>query len=223
MTERRYVPGNVDYYHHGRANCDAALTWTLTPEGCFRMSGEIWQPSKRDIVMGGQCVDTVASYFPDDTQVQRMRAIWQRWHLNDMRPGCVHQRQIDTQRKVDVVSYELTQAARRLRLDVLERASKAALAGDPFTPTATERALAELDTWYQSVYALPDVDSPLSGCYEFEKCETKTVNWVRPDEHADGLLGASCPECGYRYGTQWLHEALPPEVVAEIRAWRTTP
>ena len=58
MTEHRYVPGNVDYYNCGRANCEAAMLKHPSGVICHvSASGEIWQPSKRDIVMGGQCVD----------------------------------------------------------------------------------------------------------------------------------------------------------------------
>lgn len=40
--------------------------------------------------------------------------------------------------------------------------------------------------------------------------------WVRPDEHPKGLLGAPCPECGYKYGTAWKREEVPAEVLAEL-------
>lgn len=85
--ENRYVPGKVDYYGNGRANCEAEITWSLTDDGRFSMSAGIWQSNKRDLEMCGQYVDTVAAYFPNDTLVQRMLAVWQRYHLNDMRAG----------------------------------------------------------------------------------------------------------------------------------------
>jgi hypothetical protein len=37
--------------------------------------------------------------------------------------------------------------------------------------------------------------------------------WVRPDEHPDGLLGKPCETCGYRYGSAWLFEPLPADVL----------
>lgn len=86
MAEHRYVPGKVDYYGTGRANCEAELTWALQ-DGRFSMCAGIWRPNKSDLETCGQCIDTVADYFPDDPKVQRMRSIWQRWHLNDMRAG----------------------------------------------------------------------------------------------------------------------------------------
>ena len=32
-------------------------------------------------------------------------------------------------------------------------------------------------------------------------------------------LGAPCPECGYRYGTKWLKEEVPANVIEAIQAW----
>lgn len=84
--EYRYVLGKCDYHETGRANCEAVLTWELKGDR-FSMCGEIWQPNKRDIETGGQCVDSVCSYFPDDAKAQRMLAIWREWHLNDMQAG----------------------------------------------------------------------------------------------------------------------------------------
>jgi hypothetical protein len=43
--------------------------------------------------------------------------------------------------------------------------------------------------------------------------------WVRRDEHPEGLLAFPCPTCGYKYGTAWLKEPLPPELMDEIRSW----
>jgi hypothetical protein len=59
--------------------------------------------------------------------VSRLRQVWERWHLNDMRAGCAHQRE---------------------------------------------------------------------------------ANWN------NARIGEPCQECGYRYGTQWLFEEVPPLVVA---------
>jgi hypothetical protein len=45
------------------------------------------------------------------------------------------------------------------------------------------------------------------------------LGWVRAEDHPDGLLGKPCSVCGYKYGTAWLKEELPPEIVAEIKSW----
>lgn len=37
--------------------------------------------------------------------------------------------------------------------------------------------------------------------------------WVSQSEHPDGLLSKPCPVCGYKYGSAWLKEAVPDEVI----------
>jgi len=89
MKENKYFVGkltsNCDKTH-GARNCEVYITWELK-DGKFTMSGEVWNPLKTDTIMGGQCIDTIAKLFPQDSKLQRMCAIWERWHLNDMVPG----------------------------------------------------------------------------------------------------------------------------------------
>ena len=84
--EHRYVLGKVDYNKSGRRNCEAAITWSVD-NGRFSMCAEIWNPRHTDIYCGGQCVDSVAAYFPHNAKAQRMVAIWREWHLNNMKAG----------------------------------------------------------------------------------------------------------------------------------------
>lgn len=37
--------------------------------------------------------------------------------------------------------------------------------------------------------------------------------WLRYDKYALGLLGKPCPVCGYRYGSAWLKEDVPEEIL----------
>ena len=39
----------------------------------------------------GQNIDSIADKFPTDATVQRIKAVWERWHLNDMRAGSAWQ------------------------------------------------------------------------------------------------------------------------------------
>lgn len=167
----------------------------------------------------GQCIDSLVSIHTysdgwDREKADKLRETWERWHLNDMRPGCEHQRATwgDTQRKVEVVSYKLTSEAHRLRESTRGAAATCALQGVSFTPTPTARALAELGDWYKARFTPPDADSPLSGCYEVEKREMKAIGWTYEKEHPEGVLGKPCETCGYKYGTQWQYEAVPLDV-----------
>lgn len=43
--------------------------------------------------------------------------------------------------------------------------------------------------------------------------EVKTLGWLRPEEHPDGLLCRPCPVCGYKYGSAWKKEEVPQDVI----------
>jgi hypothetical protein len=43
--------------------------------------------------------------------------------------------------------------------------------------------------------------------------------WVTRQEHPEGLLSHPCPTCGYKYGSAWLKEELPPEVIAFVESF----
>ena len=158
--ENKLVLGKVDYNQTGVKNCEAVITWKFE-DGRFSMSAEIWNQRHTDIYTGGQCVDTVAAYFPDNAKAQRMVEIWKRWHLNDMRAGCEHQRAEKWEER---------------RIDPKELPNHAGNRDE------------------QGIIA----------------------TWVLPSEHKDGSLTKACPTCGYKYGSQWLREEIPPEVAKDI-------
>lgn len=120
----------------------------------------------------GQCRDAlerIGKYRPgwDAATVARLRDVWERWHLNDMRAGCEHQRAAGwSDRPID-----------------------------------------------------PDKPTDSYGIH-FEGQQSPSWNllgWVRPDEHPGGLLTRECEECGYRYGTAWVREDVPADVVEWLR------
>ena len=116
----------------------------------------------------GQIVDELADTTPDDRKwtretIDQLADIWNRWHLNDMRPGCEHQRADGwTDRPID-----------------------------PTKPTNTYGK-------------------------HFDGQTSPTWNMlarVRENEHPDGLLCRPCPTCGHKYGTGWLREDVPTDVL----------
>jgi hypothetical protein len=148
-----HIPGSVFGYKRGQ--CKAYFTYELkdTEKGLvFSMSGHVKSTNGRSWLMGGQCVDEIAKHFQSNKKTQRMAQIWERWHLNDMRAGCEHQRAEDWGK---------------------ERVSETG----------------------------------------------KLSCWVYPNEHPKGVLMKPCPVCGYKFGSAWLIEELPSDIVTEIRSW----
>lgn len=99
----------------------------------------------------GSCGQTLNALYNLNTlfdgwtkdKVKKLGKVWKKWHLNDMRAGCVHQRELG---------------------------------------------------W-----------KPLPYKFDPEKGRAS----VDPDDP----VGKPCPECGYKYGTQWLWEPVPEKVV----------
>lgn len=173
----------------------------------------------------GQIVDTLSrlstlapGWSPE--QVAKLREVWECWHLNDMRPACEHQRGAwNPAERLEVVSYKLTHAAYRLRERAREAVTANALGGLPIlVQTPTIEALMRLENWFSPIFTPPDADSPLSGCYEVDKREHKAAGWVRPSEHPRGLLCKPCEVCGYEYGSKWLFEEVPVDVLDYLEA-----
>lgn len=234
MAKHTYTPGYLNYNEFpdkpSRNLCK--VEWELK-DGRFTMSAEIWQQNTRDILRGGQCVDEIAKLFPNDAKLQRMCKIWERWHLNDMRAGCEHQRELPEfqpryepalEISVEFHAYKALEAA----TEKDETGPEAKLLANlqafdvrPFhkvlmTQERADRLYAWLGGWADQTtkYAkghnliINKVQIPLHHTY--------------PKDHPLGFLAKPCPMCGYKYGTKWLKEELPEDVVKEIESWSIT-
>lgn len=117
--------------------------------------------------------DHVGGWLPagdfTEAQMHRFIELWDRWHLNDMRAGCEHQR---------------------------------------------------AEKWDERPI---DPSKPLNSYGKHFEGQSRDswnmLSWVRPTEHPDGLLYVPCPTCGHRFGTGWLTEEVPDEVLLELLAF----
>lgn len=74
-------------------NVDLELRELLNKGKEFSASAMVWGRSRRDWEMGGQCLDKIEPSETDNPGLySEIVALWKRWHLNGMRPGCEHQR-----------------------------------------------------------------------------------------------------------------------------------
>ena len=144
---------------NGPANCQAYVNIELREgENGTELSicGEIWNHLKTDVFLSGQCLDDMPDFISlwlvSRSKFERIREVWKRWHLNDLNPGCEHQRAL-------------------MPIIIRER-------GDDFFNISNYDAI---------------IDLPVFGY---------------------------CPFCdGYIYGSAWLHEELPAEIVEEVKSW----
>ena len=176
----------------------------------------------------GQINMSFAESYPEETRTYSegwtpelfaaFLAVWDKWHLNDMRAGCPHQRELwNTAKELTVTRYTWGpsfHAARRAVEDA----------------TATPEEYQHYQTMKTRVYMVtigmdtpkyetPEIGELLAGGWaKVEKTETKTAGWVSPLKHPEGLLSKPCPVCRYAYGSAWGKETVPDEVLTFLES-----
>lgn len=149
----------------------------------------------------------------DAERVRELVLVWRRWHLNDMRPGCVHQRNTWNESELlELVTYRLTPDAMREQREIAQVVTESLRRTGSVTLTPERAAVLALPFELREA---PDADGAASGRYQVHMREKKAAGWVRPQEHPGGLLTKPCETCGYKYGTRWLYEYVP----AYIQTW----
>lgn len=178
----------------------------------------------------GQCVNEFREGEPTDgwtkEMVQEFCDIWDEWHLNDMRPYCQHQKELGwntlSNKKVTLYNYELTREA----LDKKNAAKRAAVSalekGDTFTLTEEQSKYASLPYSITTSTPISGDDAknyePRKQLFAGDKGATlvQPLRWLRENEHPEGILYKPCPVCGYKYGTRWLKEEVPTEIITYL-------
>ncbi|RYD61954.1 MAG: hypothetical protein EOP83_15845 [Verrucomicrobiaceae bacterium] len=144
--------GKIAYNRTGRKANRVTIEVELNV-GRLSICGNIWNQRETDCVSCGQNIDEIGRLFPNNQMVQRIVAIWDQYHLNDMQAGS---------------------PAQRAHLNGLGEQR----------PTGYNETLAELTR----VGLQPDASYLYNG---------------KP----------------YAYGSAWLREEIPEEIIAEIEAW----
>jgi hypothetical protein len=163
----------------------------------------------------------------------KLFAVWDEWHLNGMRPYDVEMKAAGwralARREILLYSYTLTPDSLAAK-NAAETASLAALkAGAAFTPTPAQAAAAALP-YEVKLYAYPEDGEPacpagyrrarhLGGHWngDVKAPEPKTLGWISPDEHPDGLLTRKLRPDGPGYGSAWYREEVPADVLAFLQ------
>lgn len=166
----------------------------------------------------GQCIDALDRLVDLDVGwtkeiVFRLKQIWKEWHLNDMRAGCVHQRK-DWDMSEPLVVTTYTQVGTRFHdLKVLVLNYHA-------TPeeielfNLSESVYRKLNMGTSDPYPEEDVNRAVRENVLAPWKQVDTIaGWVSPSQHPKGLLTKPCYVCGYKYGTDWLHEDVPNDVI----------
>lgn len=173
----------------------------------------------------GQCVDDIREGTPTKMwsreMLDKLCDIWDRWHLNDMRAGCKHQvgEAWDANRQVKVYEYKMDEALRKEQDRLKQNVEEKLLAGAMVQLSELQLQL------YNKPYFIKYYNSAPPAGYEKYREETKSVSSLYPmdsdtkcgDKHPLGILCKPCPVCGYKWGSSWLYEPLPEDVVEWLK------
>jgi len=184
------------------------------------ITGDISNRSKTQLYACGQInmsIDPKKIKYADpwnETRFTHFLAVWNRWHLNDMRAGCEHQeRNWEKYKELQIPTYTWTTEYYNAR-------NRAADGKMDMGEYQTFRTIS------QKVYDVAIKNNRNKEIIELltnarmiriKKVETKTANWVTPEEHPEGILTKPCEICGYKYGTKWNFEKIPEEVLEYLR------
>jgi len=160
----------------------------------------------------------------DQEMLRKFFDIWDRWHLNDMKASCEHQRALgwDPCKELTIYYFRLRRQVVDAIKNAKNRAEQAIKAEETFTPADFETTYLNLKS--EITHHEPELPEGLAPYYEangpqymndhFNKAsDVKTAGWVNESEHPEGLLSKPCPECGYKYGTSWNREEVPQGVL----------
>lgn len=206
------------------------IEYTLRDDkGRLSLTGVIADGLRSDCLAAGQIVNALLEYvkipspsWPKE-KLEKLIEIWHRWHLNDMNAACEHQRNWPLDKPLDVQIY--TQVGTRCDdIRAFIRGGRA---------TEEEKNLLKLsdDIWGamttggkhgnfggSSPYPAEDIVRLLGeNMLAKWKIEQKTAGGVYPFQHPEGLLCKPCEVCGYEYGSAWLYEAVPEDVLEWLR------
>lgn len=237
MTKRVVTPMILDYSKYYEKNPVVFCVINFDAEGCLSITGVVGPRPDGDCQGGCGQIDLVkllemVASFCDGWSydlVLKFAEIWERWHLNDMRPECSHQRALGwrklARKEITLYHYSLKSELYREKLAIKKDIVLRATAGETVKLDDAQLAISALQLSLTS--HKPELDPAIAEFYEPKKSlysgdkgftETKTLGWLTPEEHPDGILTKPCPECGYKYGTQWLHERVPDLVIKFLNA-----
>lgn len=194
-------------------------------------------PASHGICEGsaGQCIDEFRDGEPAEEwtleMLNKFCDIWSKWHLNNMRPYCDHMEGLGWNAhfkdKIKIETWTLTRQYQDLKRKAENRALQCLRDGKPFYPTKDEIAYANMK---YSMEVYNDEDKSYNygklyrDAYEFRERDClgrlnsvyRQRNEISYKDHPLGFLKRPCPICRYEYGTYWLKEELPNDVISFI-------
>lgn len=160
-------------------------------------------------------------------KIKQFMQIWDEWHLNDMRAATPEMKAAGwvklASKEIFKYSFSMTRDNRKRLDDIRKRCEYAAIRGEVATLPDEEKRLLQSPA-YKDIYAYETPAAPefmeqamdIQTNFEKPKIERKTLGWVYPKDHPDGLLGRMLN--GKGYGCAWYYEPVPDDVLEWLKA-----
>jgi len=202
-------------------------------EGNLSITG-VEGPKKNGNCLGG-CGQIVDNLVPAEIQpskgwtqelIEEFIAVWKLWHLNDMRAGCEHQR-------AQWRRWTCLECGQQWDSPIRPSSCTPNISGEvtEYCPSCTRRNVwsgTTLPSWghcpgHYDPMKEETCSSPKrpATSEDIQRAIQETartgVGLIRgPGQRyycSEDKMSKPCPVCGYRYGSQWLWEEIPVEVI----------
>ena len=170
----------------------------------FSACGDVWNSKHTDIVMGGQCLDSLYPYLKNNKKYLEILDLWKKYHLNDMNAWCECEHEENASEKIKLYKMRYNTEGKRLSkirdLGIFKEFIEVTEEGKKNIPIA--------------LYELQE-----SKIFNETGIEEKTRGWItyNPVLSPDGLLGKECKKCGAKYGHAWYFHPIPENDLKRIK------
>ncbi len=177
----------------------------------------------------GQLTDVISDFFPEVKPLLP-------WHLNDMKPGCEHQDELGWGhgKTIALTADSLTPAQRdTIQVQLLKKYKTNCDVAFRMRwreiTTMRSEAIAFIKLHNGGTCSVDQLEHLMSKEKVFRVDQSQDLRsfdlWLKEDIRKDvkseefdaaiykDSIGAPCPTCGYRYGSEWLKRELPAEIV----------
>lgn len=110
--------GGEDTFTIDRATGEKTIVGKTPAYVELAICGDVWNRTRTDILCGGQCLDTIAKYRRQLTEVElfdTLLDLWKNYHLNGMHAGTPEQEQAIEEWKAEGNKYDYTAVCEMLK------------------------------------------------------------------------------------------------------------
>jgi hypothetical protein len=178
----------------------------------------------------GQCIgalDRIKAYSAgwDAEKAAKLKGIWKKWHLNDMKAGCIHQDEWDVGEVLKVPEFGSGPNYRKFDEDLLsgnvkdwedyqEKVAIKKLQQEVLLSSGTfSHSMGKIE----AMKYFPRLEA--AGLIVIKGFKHERAGWVYPKDHEKGLLTKKCEVCGSVYGGPWQYRDVPQEVLETLKSF----